>query len=256
MVVGPAGDEIFTDKYGRVKVQFRWDPTGLNDADSSCWIRVASTWAGKNWGAIHIPRVGQEVVVAFEEGDPNQPIIIGSVYNAVNMPPYALPDNMTQSGLKSQSTPGGSGYNEFRFEDKKDNEQVVFHAQKDLLSTIENDETRTVKHDRSTNVTGNESKTIKQGNQTITLNQGSRTLTLDMGNQTTNISLGKSETEAMQSIELKVGQSSIKLDQSGVTIQGLTVKIQGTIEVQMKSMMTQINGDVMLTAKGGIVMVN
>jgi len=256
MVVGPAGDEIFTDKYGRVKVQFRWDPTGLNDADSSCWIRVASTWAGKNWGAIHIPRVGQEVVVAFEEGDPNQPIIIGSVYNAANMPPYTLPDNMTQSGLKSQSTPGGSGYNEFRFEDKKDKEQVVFHAQKDLLSTIENDETRTVKHDRSTTVTGNESKTIQQGNQTITLNQGNQSTKLAMGNQSTSISLGKSETEAMQSIELKVGQSSIKLDQSGVTIQGLTVKIQGTIEVQMKSMMTQINGDVMLTAKGGIVMVN
>src|SRR3954469_23662542 len=150
VVVGPQGEEIFTDKYGRVKVQFPWDREGGLDADSSCWVRVASSWAGKTWGAVHIPRVGQEVVIAFEEGDPNQPIIIGSVYNATNMPPYGLPDNRTQSGVKSRSTPNGSGYNEFRFEDKKGSEQIVIHAEKDLAATVEHDETRSVGNNRTT----------------------------------------------------------------------------------------------------------
>ena len=121
VVVGPAGEEIFTDKYGRVKVQFDWDRTGKKDANSSCWVRVATPWAGKQWGAIHIPRIGMEVLVHFQEGDPDQPIIIGSVYNADMMPPYTLPANKTQSGVKSRSTQGGSqaNFNELRFEDKK-----------------------------------------------------------------------------------------------------------------------------------------
>lgn len=246
-VVGPAGEDIFTDKYGRVKVQFRWDRDGQADSGSSCWIRVATTWAGKSWGAIHIPRVGQEVVVAFEEGDPNQPIIIGSVYNASQMPPYALPDNKTQSGIRSHSTPNGSGSNELRFEDKQGSEQIFLHAEKDLLSTIEHDETRNIKRDRTTDIVGNETKVVRQGDEKITLQQG---------NQSTAISLGKSEMEAMQSIELKVGQSSIKLDQTGVTIKGLTVKIEGQVQVQVKGTITQINGDALLIQKGGIVMIN
>ena len=100
-MVGPSGEEISTDKYGRVKVQFHWDRVGTNDINSSCWLRVASYWAGKQWGAIHIPRIGQEVIVAFLEGDPDQPIIVGSVYNADNMPPWTLPDNKTQSGIQT-----------------------------------------------------------------------------------------------------------------------------------------------------------
>src|SRR5262249_5507593 len=132
VVVGPSGDEIFTDKYSRVKVQFPWDREGKKDASSSCWVRVATIWAGKQWGAIHIPSIGQEVVVAFEEGDPDRPIIVGSVYNAEDMPPYTLPDNKTQSGVKSRSSTQGTeeNFNELRFEDKKDNEQVYFHAEK------------------------------------------------------------------------------------------------------------------------------
>ena len=110
VVVGNSGDEIFTDKYGRVKVQFPWDRQGQNDANSSCWVRVATLWAGKQWGIIHIPRVGQEVIVAFEEGDPDRPIIVGSVYNAENMPPYTLPDNKTQSGYLSRSTLKGTDH--------------------------------------------------------------------------------------------------------------------------------------------------
>src|SRR5262249_24941892 len=111
VVVGPQGAEIFTDKYSRIKVQFHSDRAGKFDADSSCWIRVATIWAGKNWGVIHIPRIGQEVVVDFLEGDPDQPIVIGSVYNADEMPPYALPANMTQSGTKSRSSTGGNPQN-------------------------------------------------------------------------------------------------------------------------------------------------
>src|SRR4029077_13066349 len=105
--VGAAGGESFTDKYSRVKVQFHWDRKGKNDADSSCWIRVATNWAGKQWGFICIPRIGQEVVVDFLEGDPDQPIVTGNVFNAEMMPPYALPGNKTQSGIKSRSSMGG-----------------------------------------------------------------------------------------------------------------------------------------------------
>src|SRR5262249_34049180 len=116
-VVGPGGEEIYTDKYGRVKVQFAWDRHGNSDADSSCWVRVATHWAGKGWGIIHIPRIGHEVVVDFLEGDPDQPVIVGSVYNAENMPPYELPKNKTQSGVQSRSSLKGTpqNYNEIRF---------------------------------------------------------------------------------------------------------------------------------------------
>jgi type VI secretion system secreted protein VgrG len=135
-VTGPSGEEIYTDKYGRVKVQFHWDREGTNDDKSSCWVRVASFWAGKQWGAIHLPRIGQEVIVDFLEGDPDRPIVVGSVYNAENMPPYSLPDNKTQSTLKSRSSKAGGAdnFNEIRFEDKKGDEEVYFQAEKDLKS--------------------------------------------------------------------------------------------------------------------------
>ena len=119
IVVGKQGEEIYSDKYGRVKVQFHWDREGKSDENSSCWIRVSQLWAGKNWGGMFIPRIGQEVIVEFLEGDPDQPIITGRVYNADKMPPYPLPDNQTRSTVKSNSTKGGGGFNEIRFEDKK-----------------------------------------------------------------------------------------------------------------------------------------
>jgi type VI secretion system secreted protein VgrG len=276
VVVGPAGEEIYTDKYSRVKVQFHWDREGKNNADSSCWVRVATFWAGKQWGAIHIPRIGQEVVVDFLEGDPDRPIIVGSVYNADMMPPYSLPDNRTQSGIKSRSSMGGgpSNYNELRFEDKKGKELITLHAEKDLLTEVENDETRTVGHDRTTTIQRHETKTIKEGNETITLERGKQSTTLKMGdqsttldmgsqeirikmgNQDTKLDLGKSTHEAMQSIELKVGQSSVKLDQAGVTIKGMMIRIEGQIMVQVKGVITQVTADGMLTLRGGVVMVN
>ena len=337
VVVGNSGDEIFTDKYGRIKVQFPWDRQGQNNADSSCWIRVATPWAGTQWGIVHIPRIGQEVVVAFEEGDPDRPIVVGSVYNAQDMPPYTLPDNMTQSGYIDRSTKDATSdnFNQLRFEDKKGSEEIYFHAEKDFNRYVENNDTLqvgsdkkdkgdqtiqifnnqtltvgagktnaddgsqtitvfnnqtltvgdsqaksgsqtiTVYKDRTETVkTGNESVTIEQGNRSVTVQQGNDThevsqgnrqvtidmgndtLTIKMGNQTTKLNLGASSTEAMQSIELKVGQNSIKIDQTGITLQGMMVKVQGQVQTQIQAPMVQVSGDAMTQIKGGITMIN
>ncbi|HVK15388.1 MAG TPA: type VI secretion system tip protein TssI/VgrG [Fimbriiglobus sp.] len=346
-VVGPAGEEIFTDKYSRVKVQFHWDREGQKDANSSCWCRVATVWAGKQWGMIHIPRIGQEVVVDFLEGDPDQPIIVGSVYNAEQMPPYKLPDERTMSGIKSRSSLKGTetNYNELAFEDKKGEEYIYFHAERDFHRVVENNDHLTVgfdtmakgdqiidvfnnqqttvgaesegtqPHDGSqllyvwnnremivgngeagakdgselvsiwnsqvvtigkgqgqakdgsqdieiwkdrtvTLKTGNDKLTISKGNREEELSMGNDKLTIKMGNQTTKLNLGASKTEAMQSIEFKVGQNSIKIDQTGVTIKGMMVKIEGTVQTEVKGLMTQVNGSAMLTCKGGITMIN
>jgi type VI secretion system secreted protein VgrG len=146
VVVGPKGQEVFTDKYGRVKVQFHWDRHGRHNEHSSCWVRVAQPWAGKRWGTSFWPRVGQEVIVDFLEGDPDQPIIIGSVYNAEQMPPYLghgldgkHPHDNQISGIKTNSTPGGKGYNELRFNDAKGKEQVFVHAERDLDVRVKNE---------------------------------------------------------------------------------------------------------------------
>lgn len=146
VVVGPSGEEIFTDKYGRVKVQFHWDREGKNDADSSCWVRVAQQWAGKRWGASFWPRIGQEVIVDFLEGDPDQPIVIGSVYNADQMPPYLGdgPDGKHKndnkvSGIKTNTTKGGVGFNELRFDDTKGKEQIFIHAERNMDTRVKNE---------------------------------------------------------------------------------------------------------------------
>jgi type VI secretion system secreted protein VgrG len=187
VVVGPAGEEIYTDKYGRVKVQFHWDRIGGKNENSSCWIRVSSPWAGKAWGGISIPRIGQEVIVDFLEGDPDQPIVTGRVYNAEQMPPYELPANMTQSGVKSRSSKGGDGanFNEIRFEDKKGSEQLFIHAEKNQDIEVENDETHWVGHDRKKTI-DNDETTLVKGNRTETVDKdetitihGKRTETVD-----------------------------------------------------------------------------
>ena len=153
-VVGPPGEEIWTDKYGRVNVQFHWDRLGERNENSSCWVRVSQIWAGKNFGWMSIPRVGQEVVVDFLEGDPDQPIITGRVYNQDNMPPYDLPQNKTQSGVKTRSSKGGTqaNFNEIRFDDKKGEEQLYIHAEKNQDVVVEHDETRSIGNDRTEKV--------------------------------------------------------------------------------------------------------
>jgi type VI secretion system secreted protein VgrG len=148
VVVGKAGEEIWTDKYGRVKVQFFWDRQGGGDENSSCWIRVAQGRAGKQWGSIQIPRIGQEVVVSFLEGDPDRPIITGSVYNADQIVPYTLPAEQTKSTWKSMSSKGGGGFNEIRLEDRKGKEQVFIHGEKDIDIRVKNDRRESIGNDR------------------------------------------------------------------------------------------------------------
>lgn len=206
VVVGPAGEEIYTDKYGRVKVQFHWDRFGKKDQDSSCWVRVAHPWAGKNWGMVAIPRIGHEVVIEFLEGDPDQPLIVGSVYNGDNMPPYALPANMTQTGILSRSSKGGSSANanELRFEDKKGSEQVYLHAEKNQDIEVENDETHWVGHDRSKTIDHDETTHVKHdrtetvdNNETITIGVNR---TEKVGSNE-NITIGVNRTETVGSNE-------------------------------------------------------
>jgi type VI secretion system secreted protein VgrG len=158
VVTGPAGEEIYTDKYGRVKVHFHWDRAGDTKDKSSCFVRVSSPWAGKSFGFVQIPRIGQEVVVDFLEGDPDQPLITGRVYNADNMPPWELPANATQSGVLTRSSKGGAygNANALRFEDKKGAEELWLHAEKDQRIEVENDETHWVGHDRTKTVDNDE----------------------------------------------------------------------------------------------------
>jgi type VI secretion system secreted protein VgrG len=164
VVVGPGGEEIWVDKHGRVKVQFFWDREGKKDENSSCWVRFSTAWAGKGWGQISIPRIGQEVIVDFLEGDPDRPIITGRVYNAEQLVPYTLPDHQTQSGVKSRSTKGGSTetFNEIRMEDEKDKEELYIHAQKDETIMVENDRKLTVEHDETITVDNDRTKHVKR----------------------------------------------------------------------------------------------
>jgi type VI secretion system secreted protein VgrG len=200
VVVGPGGEEIYTDKYGRVKVQFHWDREGKKNENSSCWIRVSQPWAGQGWGAIAIPRIGQEVVVDFLEGDPDQPIITGRVYNAEQMPPFGMPGGAVVSGVKSNSTKGGGGYNEISLNDTKGTELINIHAQYDQQKKIEHDERVNVGHDRTEQVGNNETITIgnnrteKVGvNETITIGSNR---TENVGSNET-ISIGSNRTETV-----------------------------------------------------------
>jgi type VI secretion system secreted protein VgrG len=182
VVVGPAGDEIYTDKYGRVKVQFHWDRYGKKDENSSCWIRVSQPWAGKGWGGISIPRIGQEVVVDFLEGDPDQPLITGRVYNAENMPPFGLPGGGVVSGLKS-STHKGHGYNELSMDDTAGTEKITIHGQYDMNTTVEHDKTTLVNNNRATTVMVDDALTVN-ANRTMYV-VGKLAETIDAGQQTT-----------------------------------------------------------------------
>jgi type VI secretion system secreted protein VgrG len=250
VVVGPSGEEIFTDKYGRVKVQFHWDRDGKNDERSSCWIRVGTIWAGKQWGAIHIPRIDQEVIVDFLEGDPDQPIIIGSVYNAREMPPYKLPDNKTQSGIKSRSSLSGSAdnFNEFRFEDKKGQEEVYLHAEKDCKIEVEHDRNQHVGNDETTTIDHNESRTI--GNdQTLTV-QNNRTVTIAVNDSETvgssqTITIGASQSLTVGATITVTAGAAISITAGGpVTITAPTIMLNAAMVqvsgvVQCATLITQ-----------------
>ena len=233
-VVGPSGEEIHTDEFGRIKLQFHWDRHGKSDENSSCWVRVAQfAWAGEKWGGIHIPRMGQEVIVEFLEGDPDRPIVTGRVYNAKTTVPYELPANKTQSGIKSRSSKGGTdaNFNEIRFEDKKGEEQVFIHAEKNQDIEVENDETHWVGHDRkktidndeTTLVKGNRSETVDK-DETITIN-GQRTETVEK-NET--ITVKKDRNESVE------GNENVTIDKD----QTLTVDGNRTRNVEKDEKVT------------------
>ena len=224
VVVGPPGEEIYTDKYGRVKVQFHWDREGKSNENSSCWIRVSQPWAGKGWGGMQIPRIGQEVVVDFLEGDPDRPLITGRVYNAGAMPSWDLPGKKVVSGLRSNSTKGGGGYNELSFDDTKGNELMNLHAEYNMATFVGHDQTATIKHDQQTTVVHDQSNTVQTGKQTDTVKQE-----IIITSQSAHIHV-TADTE----ITLKVGASTLYMDKDGsILLEGKYIKIHGSTMVDI-----------------------
>jgi type VI secretion system secreted protein VgrG len=259
VVVGPPGEEIFTDKYSRIKVQFHWDREGKYDADSSCWIRVATIWAGKSWGVIHIPRIGQEVVVDFLEGDPDQPIVIGSVYNAEQMPPGELPKHGMVSGMMSRTTPKGgpSNFNGFRADDTKGKEHLTVQAEYDMTTLVKHDDTQTVKNDRTISVEGKHAETIKKDT-SITVTDGNYSHDVKTGTSFVHVKGAVTEhydtsqetivkegihiasktahiyIHMATSIQLHVGDSNIWMDSGGqIAIRGNNIIIDGKESVSI-----------------------
>ena len=226
IVVGPAGEEIFTDSYGRVKVQFHWDRRGRSDENSSCWIRVAQPVAGKGWGFAAVPRIGQEVVVQFLEGDPDRPVIVGSLYNAENQPPYTLPGNQTQSGLRSRSTKAGEreNFNEIRFEDRKSSEELLIHAERRKQESVEEDSYYRIGQDRKSLVGRNQIEHVK-GSSHALVNGELRvkidgTMSQQIGGDRHEKIGSLSATEAGDEIHLKSGVKIVIEAGSQITIRG------------------------------------
>jgi len=260
IVVGPSGEEIHTDKYGRVKVQFHWDRAGKYDDKTSCWVRVSQGWAGGGYGMMFLPRIGQEVIVDFLEGDPDQPIITGRVYNASQMPPLDLPAEKTRSTIKSSSSKGGGGANEIRFEDKKGDEQLLLHAEKDLNFRVKNDRREHVGNDRHLVVARDKIQKVERDEHSLVdrdqITEITRDHSLKVGkNQSIEIGADRSLTvtgdvheaykanhsqevgsdlylkamgvviEGMKELTVKVGGSFLKIDSVGVTISGPQIKL-------------------------------
>ena len=289
LVVGKSGEEIETDKHGRVKVQFYWDRDGKNDENSSCWVRVAQSWAGPNYGLIFLPRIDQEVLVNFEGGDPSRPIVTGVVYNEKNKPPYELPTHATRSVIRTRSSKKGNAGNEISFEDKKDAEELYLHAQKDMRVEVENErtteikeaddrltlkkgnrtiilekgnETRNIKGNIDCNIEGNEVRKIKgnvdwtvEGNMTLTVKgnltiKTDGTLTLESGKAT---SMKAGTTTAMESGTAMTLKSGTNLKAEA----GTNLNLEGTAGFSIKSpAQGTIDGGGMLTVKGGMVKIN
>jgi type VI secretion system secreted protein VgrG len=311
-VTGPENQVIYVDEHGRVKVRFHWDRRPDDPGKTSFWIRVSHSAAGEGFGAVNLPRVGQEVIVDFLNGDPDRPIITGRVYNGAKKHAYGLPANQTRSLWRTQTVgdagsydgaekqpPSGKGYNELRLEDKGGDEEIYIHAQRNMVTDVLLDDQLTVQRDRKTRIgrdrsteikhddtltveTGDETHTIKQGKRTtkvkmndeLTVEQGDQKTTVSQGNVSTTVSMGNVDTqvkmgnytlkaalgavtiEAMQSITLKVGQSSVVIDQTGVTVKGMMVTSEAQVQQTVKGLMTQVQGSAMTMVKGGIVMIN
>lgn len=308
VVVGPSGQEIYSDDLGRVKVQFRWDRYGGFDERSSCWIRVGQLMAGNAWGGLHVPRIGHEVVVEFLEGDPDRPLIVGSVYNGTSRAPYDLKTLPTMITLKSNSSKGGGGFNELRLDDKKGEEQVFVHGEKNLdirikndafeligndrhlivkkdqiehvennrEELVDNDHKEKIGKDRHLKVVGKEAKevgnslslTVKDDVIEVFKKNQSTQVTKDLYIKAANICI-----EATTNITIKVGQTYIAIEASGISIgtkgeikiesTGPTevkstapLKLESSAKADLKSPMSTVAGDGMLTLKGGLVKIN
>jgi type VI secretion system secreted protein VgrG len=331
IVTGPDGETIWTDEYGRVKVRFHWDRSGSAGDKTTCFIRVSFSSAGVNFGHVVLPRIGQEVLVDFLDGDPDRPLITGRVYNAYETVPYGLPDNKTISVWRSRTIgdtgqdydgaedppDSGPGQNQIAMEDAGGKENLAFYAQRDFSEQamrdhkvrIHRDETERVGRDRKVNVLNNETVTVEQGDETHTVQKGKRTTTIQqdegltvqqgnmatkvaagnqsnevsqgnqsnkvaMGNKSVEVSMGNMTTEvkmgnyslktdlgsvtieAMQQIVLKVGQNSITIDQTGITLQGLMISAQAQIQLQAKGLLTDVEASALMTIKGAITMIN
>lgn len=232
VVVGPPGDEIYTDEYGRVKVKFHWDRYSTEDERSSCWVRVAQVWAGKGWGALHTPRIGHEVIVDFLEGDPDQPLVTGCVYNAANMPPYALPANATHSGIKSRSSKGGSpnNFNEIRMEDTKGSELLYIQAEKDWRIHVKNNETENVGASITTSAGGSISRS-SGGSHSRTAGDS----ITDKATNTYTLNTGKGQS-------LKAGGSYQLLTNEGIHLKTINFVME-LIEAGIESAMAALKGD-------------
>lgn len=294
IVVGKKGEEIWVDKYGRVKVLFHWDREGKGDEQSSCWVRVSQLWAGKQWGAMFLPRIGQEVIVEFLEGDPDRPIITGRVYNAENIPPYELPAEQTKSTIKSNSSKGGKGFNELRFEDKKGDEQIFIHGEKDedirikndarewignerhlivkkdQLESVEGDQHSSVKGDRLEKTEGDHGASVK-GDHLLTID-GSDHLAVkgDLKTKVDGDVNLKSDSnlnqEAGMKISIKSGQDfhgkagmNFAMD-AGMAVHikgGMTVVIEGGTQISLKAGGSFVDiGQAGVSISGPMVMIN
>ncbi|MDQ1832425.1 type VI secretion system Vgr family protein [Massilia scottii] len=282
IVVGKPGEEIWTDKYGRIKVQFHWDRDGKDDDKSSCWVRVSQAWAGKGWGTMFIPRVGMEVVVDFLEGDPDRPLVTGCVYNSDAMPPYTLPQQQSRSTIKSHSI-DGSGFNEIRLDDKKDAEEIFVQAEKDYLRVVKNNDTLKVGHDKKDKgdqtisihndqqseighdqqcKVGNDQRLEIGKDQCVTIKADHKLdvggkQAVDIGGDQT-VSAGKSMVlKANSSIELKVGASSIKIEPGKITIKAPEVLVQADANLTVKSgAMASIKSGAIMSIEGALVKIN
>lgn len=255
VVLGPEGEETHTDEHGRVKIRFFWDHRQEAAAGGSVWARVIQPWAGNGWGAQFIPRVGTEVAVAFMDGDLDRPVVVGGLYNG-NDKPIFPPTEKTKSGFRTRSsTQGGrENFSEFSFDDKQGSELVFLHAERDLRHETERDHNATVGRNETLEVAKQQKEKIGDG-RSVDVTNGDA-LTVQTGDLTIKVSSGAVLIDALQSITLTVGQSSVVIDQTGITVKGTIVKLEGETMMEVKAPMTTIKGDGMLTLRGGLVSLN
>ncbi len=270
-VVGPSDEEIYTEEYGWIKVQFHWDRLGQKDENSSCWIRTMNPWTGRQWGMVSIPRIGNEVVIQFEGGDPDRPVVVGMLYNDVNMPPYPLPEDKMISGVKTDRYKEGGGFNELIMDDLKESELVRFQSERDYEQIIKNNADITIglEHqdpgDLTQTIRNSKTETIQKGDHTRTVETGDQTVTLNQGDYFVTMQAGKAEVRAAVSIELICGASSVLIEPAQITIttptfkvdSSLTAEVSGNLSATLKSQLaTTVNGTATVTVQGGIVKIN